>query len=87
MVLMRLSVWALLLSALLTLVNATADLIMGGLQPIAYERVDSILHPGSVSLLFAAVGSNDVLNSFWNKGRVKCQRYRGPKQLQPEREL
>ena len=39
------------LSAAMGLASAqvSSHMIMGGLQPIAYERVDSIIDPGTVS--------------------------------------
>lgn len=41
----------LLAVAMGTLVDADSYLIMGGLTPISYERVDSIIYPGIVSYI------------------------------------
>ena len=49
MVFKKLSASMAFLSASVGLVNASSHMIMGGLQPIAYERVDSIVNPGTVS--------------------------------------
>ena len=40
---------ALLTASAATLVNASSHMIMGGLSPIAYERVDPIVNKGTVS--------------------------------------
>lgn len=55
MVLKNLSVSMALLSASAALVKASSYISMGGLQPIAYERVDSIVNPGTVNPAFMLV--------------------------------
>ena len=46
MVLSKLSASLALLSASVGLVDASSHMIFGGLNPIAYERVDPIVNPG-----------------------------------------
>lgn len=55
---------ALLSVSAATLVSGSSHMIMGGLKPIAYERVDSIVDPGVVSPLSifnAAILNNSTL--------------------------
>lgn len=44
--------------AALPLATASSHFIMGGLKPIAYERLDPIVNPGQVSLLFSPFSGN-----------------------------
>ena len=62
MVFKNLSASMALLSASVALVNASSHMIMGGLQPIAYERVDSIVNPGTVSSIIPVGSPKGVLN-------------------------
>ena len=44
---------ALLAASAAPLAHASSHMIMGGLTPIAYERVDPIVNKGTVSSLYA----------------------------------
>ena len=72
-----------------SLVQASSHMIMGGVRPLAYERVDPIVNPGGVShqsLLYAQ--SALTRGVLWERSvRVSRSRYHGCEQSRPELQL
>ena len=80
---------ALAATAYAGLASASSHMIMGGLNPIAIERVDPIVNPGGVShqsLLYAR--SALTRGVLWERSvRVSRSRYHGCEQSRPELQL
>lgn len=77
------------LSAAMGLVDASSHMIMGGLSPIAYERVDSIVNPGAVCPFFISQTKRRtelrVLRNICSiLGLFARPRHHGLEQFQPE---
>ena len=51
------------LLATLPLASASSHVIMGGLNPIAYERIDPIINPGEVCLTAYSLLTNPTEHS------------------------